>query len=95
LNESVFWLPPEVIRQSAHTIKIDIWSVGCLAIEMFTGEHPWAPLTQMQAVFRIGSATLKPTFPLEISNEASDFLQRIFEIDYKKRPTAAEGVEHP
>jgi len=53
LQGSVFWMAPEVVKQSAHTQKADIWSVGCLVVEMLTGEHPWAQLTQMQAIFKV------------------------------------------
>jgi len=48
-------MAPEVVKQSGHTSKADIWSVGCLVVEMFTGEHPWAQLTQMQAIFKVNS----------------------------------------
>ncbi|KAF8892559.1 hypothetical protein BD779DRAFT_1194666 [Infundibulicybe gibba] len=53
LQGSVFWMAPEVVKQSGHTRKADIWSVGCLVVEMLTGEHPWAKLTQMQAIFKV------------------------------------------
>ena len=48
-----FWMAPEVVQQKAYTFKADIWSVGCLVVEMLTGEHPWAQLTQMQAIFKV------------------------------------------
>lgn len=54
LQGSVFWMAPEVVKQTAHTSAADIWSVGCLVVEMLTGEHPWAQLTQMQAIFKVG-----------------------------------------
>lgn len=46
-------MAPEVVQQKAHTSAADIWSVGCLVVEMLTGEHPWAQLTQMQAIFKV------------------------------------------
>lgn len=58
LQGSVFWMAPEVVKQTGHTKKADIWSVGCLVVEMLTGEHPWAQLTQMQAIFKVSSAGL-------------------------------------
>lgn len=53
LQGSVFWMAPEVVKQTAYTRKADIWSIGCLVVEMLTGEHPWAQLTQMQAIFKV------------------------------------------
>ena len=53
LQGSVFWMAPEVVKQTGHTKKADIWSVGCLVVEMLTGEHPWAQLNQMQAIFKV------------------------------------------
>ncbi|KIK57786.1 hypothetical protein GYMLUDRAFT_246768 [Collybiopsis luxurians FD-317 M1] len=94
LQGSVFWMAPEVVKQSAHTQKADIWSVGCLVVEMLTGEHPWAQLTQMQAIFKIGSSA-KPTIPSDITSEAHDFLTSTFEVNYEARPTASELLQHP
>lgn len=53
LQGSVYWMAPEVVKQVAYTKKADIWSVGCLIVEMLTGEHPWAQLNQMQAIFKV------------------------------------------
>ncbi|TFK55044.1 Pkinase-domain-containing protein [Heliocybe sulcata] len=94
LQGSVFWMAPEVVKQSAHTIKADVWSLGCLIVEMLTGEHPFPQLNQMQAIFKIGQSA-KPTIPPDISAEAADFLQRTFELNHEARPTAGELLEHP
>jgi mitogen-activated protein kinase kinase kinase len=53
LQGSVFWMAPEVVKQTSYTYKADIWSVGCLVVEMLTGQHPWAQLSQMQAIFKV------------------------------------------
>ncbi|KAG6879977.1 hypothetical protein C0992_008570 [Termitomyces sp. T32_za158] len=93
LQGSVFWMAPEVVKQSVRTRKADIWSVGCLVVEMLTGEHPWAQLTQMQAIFKIGSSA-KPTIPSDISAEAQNFLRLTFELNHEARPSAAELLQH-
>ena len=46
-------MAPEVVQQKVHTTAADIWSVGCLVVEMLTGEHPWGQLTQTQAIFKV------------------------------------------
>ena len=94
LQDSVFWMAPEVVKQTLYTLKADIWSAGCLVVEMLTGEHPWAQLTQMQAIFEIGSSA-KPAFPSDISANAKDFLNRTFELDHNLRPSASEFLLHP
>ncbi|GAA5950294.1 hypothetical protein JCM21900_001105 [Sporobolomyces salmonicolor] len=94
LQGSVYWMAPEVVKQTAYTSKADIWSLGCLVVEMLTGAHPWANLTQMQAIFRIGSS-VSPTIPDDISTEADDFLEQTFEIEHTDRPAAKELLVHP
>jgi serine/threonine protein kinase len=34
-------MAPELLQQSPHGRRIDIWSLGCTIIEMVTGIHPW------------------------------------------------------
>ncbi|CDU24834.1 MAPKK kinase Kpp4 [Sporisorium scitamineum] len=93
LQGSVFWMAPEVVKQTSYTIKADIWSLGCLVVEMISGTHPWAALNQMQALFQIGMGR-KPSLPDEISNECRDFLEKTFELDYNDRPSADELLNH-
>ncbi|KAJ2740634.1 ATP binding, partial [Coemansia sp. BCRC 34490] len=40
LQGSVFWMAPEVVKDTHYTFKGDVWSLGCLVIEMMTGSHP-------------------------------------------------------
>jgi len=91
---SAFWMAPEVVKQTSYTAKADIWSLGCLCVEMLTGEHPWANLTQMQAIFKIGSSA-KPTVPSDITSDGDDFMQKAFDLDFEARPSAAKLLEHP
>lgn len=53
LQGSVYWMAPEVVKQTSYTRKADIWSLGCLIVEMFTGSHPFPDFSQMQAIFKV------------------------------------------
>ncbi|SCU85116.1 LAFA_0D13960g1_1 [Lachancea sp. 'fantastica'] len=93
LQGSVYWMAPEVVKQVVTTEKADIWSVGCVVIEMFTGKHPFPDFSQMQAIFKIGTNTY-PDSPSWASDEAKSFLRETFELDYRKRPTSIELLQH-
>lgn len=90
LQGSVFWMAPEVVRQSGQSIKSDIWSVGCLVVEMFTGSRPFPSMTTLQTLFAVGSNNEKPTIPEHASDEAKRFMDLTFEADHEKRPGADE-----
>ncbi|KAK5116398.1 hypothetical protein LTR62_007945 [Meristemomyces frigidus] len=95
LQGSVFWMAPEVVQQTAYTKKADIWSLGCLIVEMFTGSHPHPNCTQLQAIFKIGGKAgnpenARPDLPEHASEDAKVFLRRTFEIDFERRPSAEE-----
>ena len=92
LQGSVFWMAPEVVKQTSYTRKADIWSLGCLIVEMFTGEHPFPNCNQLQAIFAIGQMA-KPAIPEDCSAEAKAFLERTFEHDFEKRPSADELLQ--
>jgi len=44
MRGSAFWMAPEVVnsKNKGYNSKIDIWSVGCVVLEMWTGERPWS-----------------------------------------------------
>ncbi|KIX10532.1 uncharacterized protein Z518_01615 [Rhinocladiella mackenziei CBS 650.93] len=88
LQGSVFWMAPEVVRQSGQSIKSDIWSVGCLVVEMFTGSRPFPSMTTLQTLFAVGSNNEKPTIPESASEDAKKFMNKTFEVDHEKRPGA-------
>lgn len=90
LQGSVYWMAPEVVRQTAHTKKADIWSLGCLVVEMFIGAHPFPDCSQLQAIFAIGSNKARPPAPEHASKDAVAFLDMTFQVDYEQRPSADE-----
>jgi mitogen-activated protein kinase kinase kinase len=55
-------MAPEVVKQTSYTRKADIWSLGCLVVEMFTGSHPFPDFSQMQAIFKVLKLINPPGF---------------------------------
>jgi mitogen-activated protein kinase kinase kinase len=95
LQGSVFWMAPEVVKQTSYTRKADIWSLGCLVVEMMTGDHPFPDCSQLQAIFKLGGAKSSPTIPEQATPEAKTFLSQTFEVEQSKRPSAEELLYSP
>ena len=53
-----YWMAPEIIKQTGHGRKADIWSFGCTVIEMATGRPPWSEQKNVfAALYFIGQST--------------------------------------
>lgn len=53
---TIFWMAPEVVKPSGvgYTSKADIWSLGCLLLEMWTGRRPWSGQEHIQVIMKAG-----------------------------------------
>lgn len=98
LQGSVFWMAPEVVSLSkkGYSAKVDIWSLGCVVLEMFAGRRPWSDDEAIQAMFKIGKEGRAPPVPpdVRLSQEATHFLKCCFQLDPSCRPTASRLLEH-
>ncbi|MCD7469125.1 hypothetical protein HAX54_007942 [Datura stramonium] len=99
LKGSPHWMAPEVLQavlsKDANpelALAVDIWSLGCTVIEMFTGQPPWGELSWVQAMF--GVLNKSPPIPQKLSSEGKDFLQCCFQRKPADRPSAMMLLEH-
>lgn len=54
IKGSPYWMAPEVVHAEGHSIKADIWSFGCVLLEMKTAKPPWSDEVQdAQKVMRL------------------------------------------
>ena len=95
------WMSPEVCSGKERASKAsDIWSFGCLVLEMLSDNHlPWPDFHRgmniMTILYAIASAKKPPPFPAVLSDEGKDFLSHCLEIDPSLRWTAAQLSDHP
>lgn len=62
MQGSVFWMAPEVIRSQGegYSAKVDIWSLGCVVLEMFAGRRPWSKEEAVGAIYKIANGETPP-----------------------------------
>ncbi|XP_072526477.1 mitogen-activated protein kinase kinase kinase 4 isoform X3 [Salminus brasiliensis] len=92
------YMAPEVITRAkgeGHGRAADIWSLGCVLIEMVTGKRPWHEYEHnFQIMYKVGMGH-KPPIPEKLSTEGKDFLSHCLESEPKRRWTASALLDHP
>ena len=92
---SPYWMAPEVVSREGHSFPADIWSLGCLAIEMASGNPPWSNFSNLsrEVLKLISKPNNLPKIP-KVSTELRDFIVQCLRRDPALRPTAQELMNH-
>jgi len=86
----------EVVEGKQYGPKVDIWSLGIMAISMIEGKEPYLNVNPLQGLYSIltrGSPELEN--PALLTPQFKDFLRKCLETDVNKRPSAKELLMHP
>ncbi|CAN7050938.1 hypothetical protein IGI04_027064 [Brassica rapa subsp. trilocularis] len=99
LKGSPYWMAPELMQAVMQkdsnpdlAFAVDIWSLGCTIIEMFTGKPPWSEFEGAAAMFKVMRDS--PPVPESMSPEGKEFLRLCFKRNPAERPTASMLLEH-
>uniref|UniRef100_A0A0W0FGM3 Putative kinase-like protein n=1 Tax=Moniliophthora roreri TaxID=221103 RepID=A0A0W0FGM3_MONRR len=93
LQGTVFWMAPEVVnlQGTQYSVKVDIWSVGCMVLEMLAGTQPWTGDEMLAVMFKLYQEKVPPPVPegVVLSEAGDDFRKKCFAINPDERPSAA------
>eukprot|EP00826_Nyctotherus_ovalis_P048323 TRINITY_DN5671_c0_g1_i1.p1 TRINITY_DN5671_c0_g1~~TRINITY_DN5671_c0_g1_i1.p1 ORF type:complete len:666 (-),score=149.06 TRINITY_DN5671_c0_g1_i1:64-2061(-) len=99
-----WYIAPEVILGYPYSYAADVWSVGCLAFELFTGRRPYDCYDGMDALFQMvdnpSPLSACPAPILSTLNSADncaffDLLKKCWTREPARRPSAKVLLGHP
>lgn len=104
IRGSPYWMSPEHVEGARCGRKADVWSYGCVVLEMLTGAFPWqygedkssrGHFAVFQLLNRIVRSTGPPPMPPASAMPPGlhELLQATFERDVDRRPTTTQLMQ--
>ena len=87
------YLAPEIINNTGHDEKIDIWCVGVLMFELLTGQAPWKG--EDVHTVKNNISQLKINWPKNMDKDARDLISKILRYMPEERPSLRTILMHP
>ena len=73
--------------------KSDVWSFGCLIMEIFDRQIPYPTLSTVDVAVQVSEGTIEQPVPVAAPDFVGVIMKKCFQYEADDRPSAAEVVE--
>ena len=87
------YLAPEMINNTGHDEKVDIWCIGVLLFELMTGVQSWSG-NDIQTI-KYNISRLKINWPKNMDRTAADLISKILKYNPEERISLRNMLNHP
>ncbi|ESQ41179.1 hypothetical protein EUTSA_v10015480mg, partial [Eutrema salsugineum] len=87
------YMSPESLKDGVAKKALDLWSLGCLVLEMYTGVNPWGGVneTVLEVLLFDGKS---PVIPESVPCVAREFIETCFARNPEERGSANDLLSH-
>ena len=87
-------MSPEQINENNYDEKTDIWSLGCVIYELVALSPPFTASSHLGLAEKIINGKIN-RIPDRYSEDLQDVIQKMLQVDSKKRPTVEDLLKLP
>lgn len=87
------WMAPEMLRGEPYDASIDVYSFGIVMWELLTLRHPFAEIPERNLVYKLATQNIRPPIPKDAPPDYVRLMERCWDRDPRRRPTAAQVLQ--
>ena len=95
IRGSLYWMAPEILKRERYGRKVDIWSLGCVIIEMASGTHPWHDISTYSQLCLAVAQQKTPMIPEHLSDVCKELVRMMLDYNKRQRPNTSILLKHP
>ena len=91
------YMAPEMFIKSRRRVSVDVYSMGCLLVELFTRRRVWHDFDQAQIMLKVcGSYHTAPSGPdlSDLSGKKHEICKKCLQLEPTARPTIGQVLEN-
>eukprot|EP01133_Synstelium_polycarpum_P008445 gene8445-9934_t len=87
-------IAPEIVKREPYDTQVDMFSLGCLLVELAEGTVPYGKDTSLKSMFYTATTCFRLSNPSKFTPEFLDFVDLALHSDPFKRPTPEMLLQH-